>query len=80
LSHLYIPVDPPYFKKPKPELSEFGLPVKEYYTTGEVCKILGLKPDAFRARVRSGYYPEPNRIGQLRRFTLDEIKMIARDY
>jgi len=73
---LFIPISPPYFKEPDPELNEFGLPVKDYYTTGDVCSILCLKPDSFRARIRSGYYPEPIRVGHARKFNLDEIKTI----
>jgi len=73
---LRIPVGPPYQKISEIETNEFGLPVKEYYSTGEVCQVLGIKLDTFRFRLRKGYYPESERVGGKRRFTLSHIKNI----
>jgi len=77
LSYWFIPISPPYFKEPSPHLNELGLPVKDYYSTGDVCKILGLKPDTFRARLRSGYYPEPTHLKHVRKYNLEEIRNIV---
>jgi len=61
------------------QLNELGLPIKEFYTTRDVCEVLDLHPDTFRYRLRKGIYPEPkNMAGDKRRFTLDEIKEIIK--
>jgi len=73
LISLNIPVNPPYIKYPKPALNEFNIPKKDFYTTKDVCKVLGVKPDTFRNRLEKGYYQEPVRVGKKRRFTIKEI-------
>ena len=77
---LHFKLDPPYpFQIPEPELNQLGLPEKEYYTTGDLCRLLGLHPDTFRYRFKAGIYPEPNkRSGDKRRFTKEEVKEIVR--
>jgi hypothetical protein len=42
--------------------------------TADVCKVLGIKPDTFRARIYAGHYPEFGKIGRKRIFTLNQIK------
>ena len=60
-------------------LNEFGLPIKEFYTTRDICGLLGLHQDTFRYRLRTGIYPEPKiRFGDKRRFTKYEIKQLVR--
>lgn len=53
-----------------------GLPEKAYYTTGDVCSVLGIQPDTFRARIRAGFYQEPLRVGKCRIFSEAEIRNI----
>lgn len=76
LSYLYIPIDPPYFKEPTIRSNELGLPIRDHYTSGDICELLVLNPDTFWARLRTGYYPEPTRLGQKRIFTLKEVEKI----
>ena len=53
--YINLKVDPPYLKPlPEPKLNDIGLPDKEYYTTGDLCRLLDLHPDTFRYRLRSG--------------------------
>jgi len=78
LIFLKIPVNPPYLTKPKPATNDLGLLKKNYYTTKDLCKVLKLKPDTFRYRLRKGYSPEPARMGGKRRFTDKEIRKIIR--
>ena len=61
-------------KLPEPPLNEFGLLEKPYYMTADVCKVLGIRSDTFRQRIYKGYYPEYQKIGVKRIFTLDQIK------
>jgi hypothetical protein len=76
LNYLKFPVNPPYLKTLKPVLNGLGLPIKEYYTTGDVCKVLKIKPDTFRHRLKKGYYHEPMKMGNKRKFTEMEIREI----
>lgn len=76
LNHLKIPVNPPYLKSPEPAINDLGLQVKDYYTTADLCKVLNLKPDTFRYRIRTGKYPEAKKVGGKRRFTVMEIQEI----
>ncbi len=79
LISLKIPVDPPYFKCPKSDLNDLGLPSKNYYTTQEVCKVLRVKPDTFRDRLCKGYYPDSGiKVSGGGRFTLAEIREIIK--
>ena len=73
LIFLKIPVNPPYLKMPKPAINDLGLPKKDYYTTKDVCKVLGIKQDTFKYRIKVGYYPETIRVGGKRRFTTEQI-------
>jgi len=75
-NYLKIPVNPPYLNLPKPAINDLGLPEKEYYTTGDLSKVLSIKPDTLRYRLRKGYYPEPERVGGKRQFTEAELKDI----
>lgn len=75
--YITLKVDPPYHAEPK--LNELGLPIKEFYTTRDVCQVLDLHPDTLRYRLRKKIYPEPqNMAGDKRRFTMDEIKELIR--
>jgi hypothetical protein len=76
LKSLQISVNPPYLKRTVTSKNNLGLPIQEYYTTSDLCKILKISPDTFRQRLYRGYYPEPARQGNKRRFTLDQIKHI----
>jgi hypothetical protein len=78
LTFLDIPVNPPYLKHPNPVLNELGLEQKDYYMTCDVCKVLKIKPDTFRQRIYRAYYPEYQKIGVKRIFTLDQIKELIR--
>jgi hypothetical protein len=69
-----IPVDPPFLKHPEIQLNDLGLPLKEYYTTGDICTALNMKSDTFRARIRAGFYPEVEKIGGRRRFTEAQMR------
>jgi hypothetical protein len=67
------------FNTPKPILNKLGLPVKKIYRTADVCKILGIKPDTFRARLRWGIYEDKfmrDKVGRL--FTLQDIEELKR--
>ena len=76
---LKITLPEPYLKIPEPELNELGLRDKEFYTTGDLCRLLDLHPDTFRYRLSSGIYPEAeNRSGDKRRFTYEEVREIVR--
>ncbi len=76
LKFLDIPVDPPYLKIAEKPINNLGLPVKQYYTTGDICKVLAVKPDTFRARLRVAKYPEPIRVAGKRRFSEEEVRNI----
>ena len=78
LISINITVDPPYFKPPKMPMNDLLLPEKDYYMTRDVCKVLRIKPDTFRARIYAGHYPEYGKIGVKRIFTLEEIRELIR--
>ena len=71
---LRIPVNPPYLGHPDSLVNDLGLKQKDYYMTRDVCKVLDIKPDTFRQRIYRGYYPEYQKIGVKRIFTLQQIK------
>ena len=73
LGYCIISVSPPFIRKKHIPLNEYGLPIKKYYTTGDICKVLTLDPDTFRARIRAGFYTEPLRLGDKRRFSKNEL-------
>ena len=77
LNPLNITVNPPYLKLPKTPVNNLSLPVKDYYMTGDVCKVLGIKPDTFRERIYKGFYPEYQKIGVKRIFTLEQIMKLV---
>ena len=67
------------FIKPKPILNKLGLPVKKIYRTADVCTVLKIKPDTFRARLRSGIYEDKyERDSSGRIFTLQDIEELKR--
>ena len=68
--------NPPYLKQVEKPKNHLGLPIQEYYSTSDLCKIQEISPDTFRQRLYRRYYPEPERYGNMRRFTLDQIKHI----
>ena len=71
---LKVPVNPPYLNRPKTPLNTLGLELKDYYMTCDVCKVLNIKTDTFRYRIRAGFYPETQKIAGKRIFTMDQIK------
>ena len=71
-----IPVNPPYLKVPKSPISDLGLQLKNYYTTGDICKALRINPDTLRYRIRAGIYPETPKVGGRRVFTEEQIREI----
>jgi hypothetical protein len=76
-----IPVVPPYLKttkSPETPVNELGLPVKEYYTTQDLCKVLNIKPDTFRHRLRTGKYPEAPKVGGKHRFSENQVSGILK--
>lgn len=67
------------FVNPKPILNRYGLPGKEIYRTADVCKVLNIKPDTFRARLYRGIYEDKyqrDSVGRI--FTLQDIERIKR--
>jgi hypothetical protein len=52
LIFLNIRVSPPYIKPLETPVKEFGLPSKVFYTTAGICKVLNVKPDTLRLRVK----------------------------
>jgi hypothetical protein len=77
-TYLRILVDPPYLKTPKPVINHLGLPVKPYYTTQDLCKVLNIMADTLRYRFKAGYYPEPVKAGNKRRFAEKDIRDIIK--
>lgn len=76
---LEVTLPEPYLNILEPELNDLGLPEKEYYTTGDLCRLLDLHPDTFRYRIRAGIYPEAKkRLEDKRRFTYEEVLEIVR--
>ena len=65
-----------YMAAPQIPLNDLGLPAKDYYTTADLCKVLNIKPDTLRHRLRNGRYPESLKVGGKRRFTEIEIQDI----
>ena len=78
LKLLKIKVHPSYKKVPELRLNDLGLPEKEYYTTQDICKVLGIIPDTFRYRLRRGIYPEVKKVGGKRCFSLQEARQIVK--
>ena len=77
---LRVKVVPPYLRALETPVNDLGLPEKDYYTTADVCKLLGISPDTFRYRMKQGYYPDVERVGGKRRFNEEEIReIIQRD-
>ena len=50
-------IDSPYLKTSALPTYNARLTIKPYYTTLDICKILGFQP------VRRGYYPEAEKVG-----------------
>ena len=78
LPFLRITVNPPYLRHPDPLVNDLGLEQKDYYMTCDICKVLKIIPDTFRQRIYRGYYPEFQKIGVKRIFTLEQIKDIIK--
>jgi hypothetical protein len=64
LNYLKISIDPPYLKPPETVLNDLGLPIRKYYTIKDLFKVFNIKPDAFRYRIKKGYYGELMRVGK----------------
>ena len=63
-SLLEITLPKPYLKISESELNDLVLPNKEFYTTGDLCRLLDLDSDTFRYRLRYRIYPKSeNRAG-----------------
>jgi hypothetical protein len=78
LRFLKIPVNPPSLKSPEPAFNALGLPIKDYYTTQDLCKILNISPYTLRYRLKAGHYPSPMREGGKSIFTDNEIREIIK--
>jgi hypothetical protein len=79
MNSLKIPVNPPYSKLQKPRINHLALPIRLYYTSQDLCKVLGIKPDTFRYRLRQRYYPDAVlRVGGRRRFMESEIRELIK--
>ncbi len=78
LNYLKIPVNPPYLQPPETTVNDLGLPTKYYYTTGDICKVLGVLPDTFRQRIYRGFYPEFQKIAGKRIFSKEQIKELIK--
>jgi hypothetical protein len=80
VSTLHISLEQTFvFIESKPVLNKLGLLVKEIYRTVDVCKVLKITPDTFRARLRSGFYENKyKRDGIGRMFTLQDIEELKR--
>ena len=59
-------------------MNQLGLEQKDYYMTCDVCRVLRIKPDTFRQGIYRGYYPEYQKIGVKRIFTLEQIKELIK--
>ena len=57
-------------------MNDLGFKQKDYYMTCDVCKVLKITPDTFRQRIYRGDYPEFQKIGVKRIFTLEQIKKL----
>jgi hypothetical protein len=75
---LLLVITPPFSKIIQSQKNDLGLPVKELYTTADICQTLGIHPDTFRYRIRNGWYLETGRIGRKRRFTIEQIMEIQK--
>lgn len=52
--------------------------MQQYYTLGDVVRILGLKPHVVTYAITSGHIPEPSvRVGNKRIFTTDDVERMA---
>lgn len=52
--------------------------MQQYYTLGDVVRILGLKPHVVTYAITSGHLPEPSvRVGNKRIFTTDDVERMA---
>jgi hypothetical protein len=73
-----IHLSEPYLKEQKKPFNDLNLEFKDYYMTRDVCKVLKILPDTFRQRIYRGYYPEYQKIGVKRIFTLVQIKELIK--
>jgi len=64
----------PYSKSIKINKNKYGIPEKTYYSTGDICAILGYHPDTFRYRLRTGHYRDDfAKKGGKRIYTFDDL-------
>nr|WP_321467681.1 hypothetical protein [uncultured Desulfobulbus sp.] len=77
---LEISLPVPYLHESPIAYNDLGLPTyKNVYSSADICQILKIRQDTFRARVRAGMYPKPTHfISGYWRFTLEEIRNILR--
>lgn len=77
---LEIILPAPYLYKPPIEFNDLGLPAHQnIFSSADVCKLLKIRQDTFRARVNAGMYPKATHfIRGYWRFTEKEIKNILR--
>jgi hypothetical protein len=74
LIQLNINLKKSFQKEPDIKFNKFGIPVKGYYKTEDLCQILKIHPDTFRYRLRKRIYPDIPKINGKRRFTLVDIE------
>ena len=60
---------------PKP-LNLLGIPEKPCYRTADVCTVLGIKPELFRYRLYTQKYPEFERDGKGRLFSIEDLRTL----
>jgi hypothetical protein len=77
---LHIELNKTYkFVTPKRILNNLGIHAKKIYRTADMCKVLKITPDTFRARLYRGIYEDKyQRDGTGRMFTLQDIKELKR--
>jgi len=83
LHSLQFKLPEPYLVKEElhsPEYDDLGLPTDQvYFSSRDISRILNVREDTFRARVRTSKYPQPKyRQGIHWRFTLDQVKEILK--
>jgi thymidylate synthase ThyX len=79
LKTIHIRLTQPFQADPPEEKNELGLSKRDIYRTGDVAKLLGISPDAFRWRFRNGWY-RSFKIDQDKRgirLTIDQLREIA---
>jgi hypothetical protein len=57
-------------------LNLLGIPEKPRYRTADVCTVLGIKPELFRYRLYTQKYPEFERDGKGRLFSIEDLRKL----